>query len=395
MSITEDQIPMPEMGNRLRIAREQVGLTQADVATAIQISRTTLIAIEQGQRRCRINEVAALARVYNTSVNALLRREAVHVDFIPRFRKLPNGGDAIAKNAAAMLSNLVRAEVELETLLGVKRSTQYAPERPLLPGDIHSQAEANANELRDRLGLGNGPITNITGLLEMDLNVRVYVRRFDGAVSGLFAFDDSVGPCILLNANHPKSRRNQTAAHECGHFISTRREPEFLNESAVEVPREERYANAFGRALVTPARGVMKKFQEVTAGCDRLSRRHVIIMANHFGVSREAIVRRMEELKLAKNGTWNWFTENGGITDEQERQVLGGQAPSDSQQFEAEQPASFRLQTLAAEAFRRELLSESQLADLLGVDRVELRRMLDSVEFVDGTNGEEAPRLLV
>ena len=38
---------------------------------------------------------------------------------------------------------------------------------------------------------------------------------------------------------------------------------------------------------------------------------------------REAMVRRLEELSLARAGTWDWFQANGGITDEQVRQVLG------------------------------------------------------------------------
>lgn len=36
-----------------------------------------------------------------------------------------------------------------------------------------------------------------------------------------------------------------------------------------------------------------------------------------------AMVRRLEELKLTKPGTRDWFDANGGITDLQARQVLG------------------------------------------------------------------------
>src|ERR1019366_5599192 len=105
-----------------------------------------------------------------------------------------------------------------------------------------------------------------------------------------FAYDEALGACMLLNANHPRERRTQTAGHETGHFISTRRDPEILHLDQGENSREERYANAFGRALLTPARAVLQKFQELTAGSERLTRRHVIILAHFFGVSREAIV---------------------------------------------------------------------------------------------------------
>jgi Zn-dependent peptidase ImmA (M78 family) len=213
------------------------------------------------------------------------------------------------------------------------------------------------------------------------------VRRFDGRISGLFAFDDALGACMLLNANHPRDRRTQTASHETGHLVSTRRDPEVLHEQEREQSREERYANAFGRAFLTPARAVMQRFQEVTAGAERLSRRHVIVLAHFFGVSREALVRRLEELGLTKPDTWDWFAANGSITDEQARQVLGDLPPADSAKADADRPTTLRLNLLAAEAGRRGLLSEGQLARLLRLDRLELREILTTQEL-EGSEGD-------
>ena len=63
-------------------------------------------------------EVQKLAEAYGTSVNALLRREAVHVDLVPRFRKLFNTNDKAEAEAAELIDSLAKAEVELENLLG-------------------------------------------------------------------------------------------------------------------------------------------------------------------------------------------------------------------------------------------------------------------------------------
>lgn len=391
--MTNEKIPSAEVGERLRIAREHAKITQADAASAIEVARTTLVAIEQGQRRVRTNELQRLSRLYGTTVNALMREEAVHVDLTPRFRRLPDSADATADAAVQLMSDLAMAEVELENLLGVKRVRNYPPERPILRGDVQTQAEQDALELRQRLGLGISPISDIVTLLEMELGVRVYVRRFDGRISGLFAYDEALGPCMLLNANHPKERRTQTAAHECGHFVSTRRDPEILFKDEPETSREERYANAFGRALLTPARAVMQKFHEVISGSDRMTRRHIIVLAHSFGVSREAMVRRLEELKLVKSGTWDWFQANGGITDEQERQVLGDLSTPDTRKAEADRPTTLRLNLLAAEAYRQELLSEGQLARLLHLDRVELRGILTGPE-IEGSEADGVSNLL-
>jgi Zn-dependent peptidase ImmA (M78 family)/DNA-binding XRE family transcriptional regulator len=388
-----EQITPVEVGERLRIAREGAKITQADAGIAIGVARTTIVAIEQGQRRVRIDELRQLAKLYGTSVNALLRQEAVHVDLAPRFRKLGGVSEAARDAAAQLMADLVKAEVELENLLGVKRVRNYPPERPILRGDVRAQAEQDATELRQRLGLGISPVSDIVTLLEMELGVRVYIRRFDGRISGLFAYDEALGPCMLLNANHPRDRRTQTAGHEFGHLISTRREPEILHLGETENSREERYANAFARALLTPARAVMQKFQEVIAGSDRLTRRHVIVLAHFFGISREAMVRRLEELGAVKPGTWDWFEANGGITDDQARQVLGDLSTPDPYKADADRPTTLRLNLLAAEAHRQGLLSEGQLARLLHLDRVELREILNCQE-PEGSEADGVTNLL-
>lgn len=392
MTMTLDDSAPADIGERLRRARDRAGITQAGAAASADMARTTLVAIEQGQRRVRMPELRRLAALYGTSVNTLLRDEAIHVDLTPRFRKLENSTNTGEEEAVRLMSDLAKAEVELENLLGVKRVRSYPPERPILPGNVRAQAEQNALELRQHLGLGIAPISDIVTLLELEMGARVFVRRVEGRISGLFAFDDALGPCILLNANHPRDRRTQTAAHECGHFISTRRDPEVLLVDEAETSREERYANAFGRAFLTPSRAVMQKFQEIVAGSDRLTRRHIIVLAHFFGVSREALVRRLEELRLVKRGTWDWFEDHGRISDEQERQVLGDLRATDAQKVDADRPTSLRLGMLAAEAYRQNLMSEGQLSQLLQLDRVELRRMLDGLE-TEGSEADGVPNL--
>jgi Zn-dependent peptidase ImmA (M78 family) len=191
----------------------------------------------------------------------------------------------------------------------------------------------------------------------------------------------------MLNANHPKDRRNQTAGHEIGHFISTRRQPEMISLGDNDNSREERYANVFARAFLTPARAVAQKFEELTAASSQLTRRHVIILAHFFGVSLEAITRRLEELALTKAGTWDWFVANGGITNEQERQVLGDLLTRDPSKADADRPTTLRLNILAEEAWKRSLLSEGQLAGLLRMDRIHLRELLDGTEL-DGSEAD-------
>lgn len=392
MSTILDSFPPEDLGERLRMAREDRKMTQAVAASGASMARTTLVAIEKGQRRVRLDELQNLTGIYRTTINELLRQEPIQINLLPQFRKVSESEDATVEHAVSLLNDLVRAEVELEQLLGISRSVVYPPETPILPGNVKLQAEQDALDLRQWLGLGLNPINDIVSLLELQLGARVYVRRLPTNISGLFAFDDAVGPCILLNANHPRDRRANTAGHETGHFMSTRKSADVLDDATSETAREERYANAFGRAFLMPARAVKQKFQDVTAGASSLSRRHIIVLASYFGVSREALVRRLEELCLIKRDSWDWFVENGGITNEQVIQVLG-ELPKDDQKDDADRPISLRMSMMADEVWRRGLLSEGQLAQLLRLDRLELRAMLDGLGD-EGSEADGAPKLL-
>jgi len=379
------------LGERLRLARDAAKITQAQAAEAISAARTTLVAIEQGGRRPRLDEMQTLAGLYGTTVNALLRRESAKVDLRPRFRRTQDGGSAV-EMASALLTDLVKAEVELEDLLGVVRSRSEPPERPILPGNVLAQAEEDAFELRQWLGIGDAPVHDVVSILELQLGARVFVRRLEAKISGLYAYDNDAGPCILLNALHPRERRAQTAAHELGHYISTRNAPDSLYEGSPEQTREERYANAFARAFLTPARTVKSMFRDTTAGATNLTRRHVIVLAHGFGVSREALVRRLEELDLVPNGTWDWFERTGGITNDQARQVLGENPAFDPRGEDGERSVSLRLQLLAAEAWKRDLLSEGQVVSLLKIDRVKARELIDAYE-ADEEAADGLPRI--
>ncbi|MDL2400318.1 XRE family transcriptional regulator [Rhizobium mayense] len=379
-----NELSAQEIGRRLRIARENADVRQDDAAQFIGVSRPTLVSIEKGARRVRIQEIQTLARHYGVSVNALLRREAVHTDLVPRFRKLRETEDEHTLEAIRLFNELIKADVELENILGIHRRHNYPPERGLNEGDAAMLGEAHASELRDWLGLGSGPIADIFSVIEHGLGIRLYQRRLSSRsrVAGLFTYDDNVGACILLNANHPLPRRVQTAAHETGHFYGTRRMPEVLEEDEKFLSRDERYANSFGRAFVTPADSFGESFRQLKEITGKTTRRLVILLADQYGISRQACVLRLEELGLVKKGTWSWFENNGGITDDHAREVLGSAADRrDAGKADADRLISHRMSLMAHAAWKRELMSEGQLSELLKISRLQLREIVDQIEL--------------
>lgn len=71
MDLNEQQA----VGQRLRSARETLGLTQEDVAGALGIQRTSVIAMESGRRNVSALELRRLARLYRRSVAWILGEE--------------------------------------------------------------------------------------------------------------------------------------------------------------------------------------------------------------------------------------------------------------------------------------------------------------------------------
>lgn len=59
--------------NTIRATREAAGMTQADLARRIGVTRQTLIAIEQGKYSPSLEMAFQLARVFGTSLDELFQ----------------------------------------------------------------------------------------------------------------------------------------------------------------------------------------------------------------------------------------------------------------------------------------------------------------------------------
>ena len=360
-----------EIGARLRVARSNASLTQDAAAGSVGLARTTLVAIERGDRSARPEELNALARIYGVSAGKLTSPDAIHADLSAKFRRAEGkpASKSIA-DAVALLSRLATGAMQLERLLGQEIRADYPPTVRITSSGLIQQAEDSATNLRARLGLGLGPIPDLMSVLEMELGFRIFFRALPSHMCGLYAYDAAIGACMLINANHHWKRRIQTAAHEAGHFASDRSHADILEQDEVSPSVEERFARRFGSAFLMPASGVRSRFDRIVGAEGRFDVRELILLAHQFGIATEAMCRRLEELGLLGQGTWDSIKDRGFASD-LERGVLGDPVP------ETKPPLiPARLAYLASIALDRELLSEGQLCDLLAVDRLELREAL-------------------
>lgn len=363
----------PELlGARLKSARSMRRMTQEAAASALGLARTTIVAIEAGKRQVAVDELRALAKLYDAAEADLIDAGGPAVDLSVRFRaSAPKNGVDDEALVASMLSRLANSVLQLEALVGVPSSKLDVPEVQLVRDlPVEQQAEDAALALRSRLGLGLGPIQDINALLESELGLRVFERPLPSKISGAIGFTDEAGGFVLLNSKHPVYRRRVTAAHEVAH--AALRKPglsvHFEDDSFDD--REERFCDVFGSCFLMPAAAVRKRAGELKKVVGKFTVRELLTMTLYFNVSMEALVRRMIALKLLPSGTFEQLKRDGlGMKHrERVREELG---------LNQEQPIfTARTMLLALAAYDRELLSEQQIAAMLELDLVTVRKAL-------------------
>ncbi len=371
-----------ELGQRLKTARNAAGMTQEQAARSMNLARTSLVAIERGDRRVAPEELAGLCELYKVQPGRLLRPDTLHPDLSVQFRRAIAPDDAEALAIIPLLQELAARYVELERLLNKPLEPIYPKAFRLNPGPLEEQAEDLAAELRSHMGIGNSPIPDVLALIETELKIRLFVVPLPSKISGAYAFHPSVDACILINANHPKVRQNWTAGHELGHFITDRQSMEITEEEYRHQTREERFANLFAGAFLMPASAVRKRYREVCESEGKFSARGLVYLAEWFYVSTYAMSLRLEQLGLFAKGTYEMLKQRGVFN------ILNDTAP---EMDKSKEPPRFmpRYAWIALEAYEKELISEGELARMLRIGRIEARERLDSLALISETIAEQ------
>ncbi|CAN5662792.1 hypothetical protein BH23CHL2_BH23CHL2_27280 [soil metagenome] len=377
-----DTINPRTVGSRLREARSARGLTQQAVADHLGVARTTVTAIEKGERRIKPSELIRLASLYGRSVGEFLRRgepvEAFAVQLRATLDSVLQQEDAELIPHLSEFQRLCEDYLELERLCGSPLSRRYPPPYDIGGTTPEVAAEDVANSERNRLGIGDGPILNLRELLGSDVGLRVFYIDLPSRIAAMFAYTEELGGCIAVNRNHPEERRRHSIGHEFGHFLTKRFQPEIILFGRYQrQPEHERFAEAFARAFLMPAAGLSRRFHQLQRSRDgRITPADLCTLAHFYFVSVEALSRRLEELKLLPMGTWDRLRE-AGFRVREAQEIL--QLP---ERRGLDQLLPMRYMYLAAEAYARGDLSEGQFARYLRTDRIEARRI--AAELTDG-----------
>jgi Zn-dependent peptidase ImmA (M78 family)/transcriptional regulator with XRE-family HTH domain len=373
------------LGLRIQEARKARGLTQQDAAGVLGVSRPTYIAIEKGQRIPSAGELIRLAELYGRSVHELLRRREPVRDFVTQFRAAAVRGTTIAEDletSVTLLQQLCDDYVDLEEKCRAPLPRNYPPLYDVEGRDLQEVAEEVAAQERNRLGLGEGPVPNLRALLEVDVGLRIFYLDLPARVAGLFIFTEELGGCIAIQRKHPHGRRLWSLAHEYAHFLIHRYEAEVtVLRMDSRASAKERFADAFAGSFLMPRLGLRRRFYDLQRQAGQITLASLMTLADLYGVSVEAMLMRLEDLRLIPVGTWEKFKERG-FSVKEARALMGlGDAPD-------EPWLSTRYESLAVQAFEDGLLSEGELMQVLHADREQARRTVRRLTTGSGISEE-------
>ena len=175
-----DNINLRILGELLQQARKKCGITQTDAAKIIDAARTTTIAIEKGERRLKANELIKLARAYGRTVSDFVRSRPIVQPFEVQFRAVYQRSQeqqAEIEPFIFKLEELCQNYLELEKIMDAPIPRNYPLEYQVTDMPIKSAAESIAVAERQRLGLGDAPISQLRDILEQDVGLRSSIYR--------------------------------------------------------------------------------------------------------------------------------------------------------------------------------------------------------------------------
>ncbi|GAB4376359.1 MAG: XRE family transcriptional regulator [Elainellaceae cyanobacterium] len=372
-----DNIDLRKLGELLQQARKKSGLTQADAAKVIDAARTTIVAIEKGERRLKPNELIKLARAYGRAVSDFVRSSPVTEPFEVQFRAAYQRNEQEEARITPIIERfeeLCRNYLELEKIMDAPIPRNYPQEYDVTNMPIEAAAESIAIAERQRLGLGDGPIPMLRDILEQSVGIRVFYLNMPAKYSEIYSYDEQLGGCMAINLSHYEERRRWSMAHGYLHFLAHRRKPVVDFEGQYKrIPESERLAEAFPKYFLMPTSGLLSRFNDMYRTHGKFTPTNLFTLAHYYGVSIEALVYRLEDMELLPAGTWERLRDRG-LKVRKVQQDLGLE--------EIDQRADIlpiHYQHLAIEALEQGLITEGRFADFLGVDRLEARRIAEAL----------------
>ena len=270
------------VAQRIRESREELGLSQAELAERLGRSQTAVSLWESAKRGAGLDDLIDIADALGVEVGR----------FLPPSR----AGRPVVALLRATAERLV--DHRLYAAIDELASDAEGATMPTAELSVSAAAPSHAaNELLEKAHVDEPPIDVLD--LCARCGVLVLTRSFAETLSGLvFAYEG--GAVIGINGDHPQTRQRFTMAHELAHYLLRHHErsPDYGDSFHIDLAegpppgfdwRAERAANAFAADLLMPRRLMAAAYGQS---------QNPVALAAKFDVSQVAMGIRLLELGL-------------------------------------------------------------------------------------------------
>jgi len=282
---------LAKLGDKLRRAREHVGLTQEELAKAVNLSSEFISLIEIGKRSPSLDSLKRITNYLKQDIAYFLTEEKNVFDLLLEEKNL----NKTAKKEIRKFRKYCEDYLKLEDLTG--RRINLAPEyRSISPAVM-------ACEERQRLGAGNEPIRNIFSLLETNgMRILRQPMAEEAQVAGIFVFYQAEQSAFaLIDSTQSYGQQMLTAAHEYCHYLRDRRGGPIIDNSDIFIdeylplyhPREK-FAQKFALHFLVP----QEKLKQIVQSEFRTGNLHfedVIYLKRYFGISTGIMLKLLHQ----------------------------------------------------------------------------------------------------
>jgi len=160
--------------------------------------------------------------------------------------------------------------------------------------------EIRASELRAEWGLSSEDPIPVKQLM-LKLNIITIFKSLGDSFSGM-CLQRNDNKFILVNSSHPIGRQHFTIAHELFHlFVQETFEIHYCNPGNKSSSKQEQNADYFSSVLLMPEMGIKKMIPQSELLSKEVSMATLLKLEHYFGVSRTAMLVRLNTLKLISN----------------------------------------------------------------------------------------------
>jgi transcriptional regulator with XRE-family HTH domain len=272
---------VPDIGLNLRRIRKSNGLTQVDLAAALEVSRSTVVLMEQGKRNVRAQEIEALAAFFGCSTASFFTEVGPESqpgdehDLLAEIGQVLSdaGQEALLQGQLRRTLRIASVLTDLEARLGLDGGSlgphSYDISPPKTAWEATQQGILAAAEERRRLSLGDAPIRDVDETLASN-RIRMTRIELPTNISGLFLNNRRTGFLLIVNRTIPVERRRFQFAHGYAHVLFDRNHRCLTCRTESRRDFCELRASAFAIRFLLPEVGVRRYLE--TLGKETLGR---------------------------------------------------------------------------------------------------------------------------